>query len=224
MHKYTRLIFLVPILLLVASCSNIGKNEEGLIEYDIVYLSNQTSVPTYLLPKTLKLKFKGSRNITSIEGFMGQFSITNIADNKRNTNTTLLKIIDNKFVSTEKDIYPCFFEGLQGLKIKITNEKKVLAGLECQKAVAVLPGAQISKFEIYFTKAIRISEPNKINPYNEIDGVLMQFNIRLQNIEMQLVARKHTKTSIPESDFSVPEHFKKIGNKKLTELVGQLLE
>ena len=224
LYKYTTLIISVTFLLFLTNCSNIGKNEEGLIEYDIVYLSNQTSVPTYLLPKTLKLKFKGYRNITSIEGFMGQFSITNIADNKDKTNTTLLKIIENKFVSTEKNIYPCFFDGLQGLKIKITSDKKVLAGLECQKAIGYLPSATISKFDIYFTKNIKISNPNKINPYKDIDGVLMQFNIRLQNIEMQLVARKHTKTSIPESDFSVPEHFKKIGNKKLTELVGQLLE
>ncbi len=206
------------------SCSRIGKNEEGMIEYDIVYLSNQTSVPTYLLPKTLTLKFKGNRNITSISGFMGQFSITNIADNKKGTNTTLLKIIDNKFVSYENDAYPCFYDGLSNLKITKGTKTKKLAGIECLEAIAYYGSKPNDFFEVYYTTSISIENPNKINPYKEIDGVLMQFNIRLQNIEMQLIARKHVKERVLESDFEVPEKYKNIGNKKLTELVGQLLE
>lgn len=217
-------IILVTFSMLIASCSHIGKNEEGIIEYNIEYISNQTSVPTYLMPKTLTLKYKGNRNITSIEGFMGQFTITNIADNKKQTNTTLLKIIDNRFVSSEVNVYPCFYDGLQDLDFVFTEDTLILAGLKSYKVLARFPDQKNETFEVYYTNLIGIEEPNRINPYNKIGGVLTQFNIRLQNIEMKLVAKKHEKRDIPESDFNIPDGYKPISNTKLSELVGQLLE
>lgn len=198
---------------------------QGTIEYDVTYLSNQSSMPTNLLPKKIVLKFKAHKSITTIEGFMGMFSLSNISDFRKNTNTTYLKVVDNKFYYVgEKNEVPFFYDQLNTLNLTFTNETKMLAGMLCKKAIASPQGKEIKDFELYYTQEIILENANKATPFNSIDGLLMQFNIKLNNIEMKLTASKYKPEYFSSDIFDIPKDCKKISRKKMVNILSKLLE
>ena len=84
-----RITILVSIFFLfLLSCDSIdfSNQPQGVLEYNVVYLSNKSSMPTNLLPKKVILKFKAHKSITTIEGFMGMFSLSNLSDFRKQTN------------------------------------------------------------------------------------------------------------------------------------------
>lgn len=220
-------LLICAFFLILFSCDSIDFSDQpqGVIEYDVTYLSNKSSMPTNLLPKKVILKFRANRSITTIEGFMGMFSLNNICDFRKQTNTMLLKVMDNKYFCVgEKYSPPFFFDGIKDLQITFTDEKRIIAGLNCKKAMITFSDPSQSPFELYYTEDIKLKNPNKSNPFSVIDGVLIQFNIRMSNIEMQLVASKYKKENVSADIFDVPDNYKKVSRDKLSGVLNKLLE
>ena len=214
-------------MLLVTSCvsTDSDNQSQGVIEYDVTYLSNQSSIPTNVLPKKITLKFKQNKSITTIEGFMNMFSMSNVCDFRKHTNTMILKVMDSRYVHYgEKYDPPFFFDSLKDLKIVQTKEFKVIAGLKCKKALVTASSKGVSPFEIYYTQDIKLKEPNKSTPFESIDGVLMQFNIKLSNVEMSLCASKYKKEIVPSEIFDIPDNCKKVTREKFARILTKLLE
>lgn len=227
-HCDMRFIPLVLIFFLIlSSCDSIdfSNQPQGMIEYNVTYLSNKSSMPTSLLPKKVILKFRAQKSITTIEGFMGMFSLSNISDFRKHTNTMLLKVMDNKYYyAGEKYDPPFFFDGLKNLEITQTEQTKIIAGLMCKKAIISFADTTQVPFELYYTEQIQIKNANKSNPFSSINGVLMQFNIQISNIEMQLTASKYVVENVSAELFDVPKEYKKVARDKLTNVVAKLLE
>lgn len=212
---------------MIVSCDSIhyGGKAQGVIEYDVTYLQNNSSVPTNLLPKKVTLKFKNTKSITSIDGFMGMFSVSNIADIKKRTNTVVLRVMDNRYYHPgEKNEELIFFKGLNTMKIKLLNEQKLIAGLNCKKALVTFTDPKIQGYDLYFTDSIKIENPNRANPYEAINGILMEFNLNIENVEMRLVATKYTPAEIPDNTFEIPDNYKKVSQEKMATIVTKLLE
>ena len=221
------LTLIVLFFLLLSSCSTIDFSDQpqGIIEYDVSYISNKSSMPTNLLPRKVILKFRAYKSITSINGFMGMFSLRNISDAKKNTNTMMLKVMDNKyFFSGEKNDPPFFFDGLKNIKITKVNGNEIIAGLQCHKAIVSFSDKSNEPFEILYTNEIKIKKPNKATPFNSIDGVLMQFNIQLSNIQMKLTASKYLKDQVSSDLFDIPKEYKSVSRDKLKGVLTKLLE
>ncbi len=224
---FTRLILILIVPTFFFSCGrfDFSHQPQGIIEYEVEYLSNRSSMPTNLLPKKIILKFRSNKSITTIEGFMGMFSLSNIYDFRKHSNITLLKIMDNKYYCiAEKNEAPFFFDSLTNISIQFTSDTAILAGLPCQKAIVTYKADSLRSFDVYYTKAIELEEPNKSTPFYEIDGILMAFNIRLNNIEMRVKATKYKKTNIELSVFEVPDNYKRISRKKMGSVINKLLE
>ena len=222
-----KLVFVCAAILLITACVSSDSSDQlqGIIEYDVTYLSNQSSIPTNVLPKKITLKFKQNKSITTIEGFMNMFSLSNISDFRKQTNTMILKVLDSKFVHYgEKHEPPFFFDNLGELNIVLTNETKIIAGLNCKKALVQPKNKEINAFDIYFTEDIKLNKPNKSTPFNSIDGVLVQFNIKLNNVEMQLCASKYKKEYFSSDVFDVPDACKKVSREKIAKILSKLLE
>jgi GLPGLI family protein len=214
-------------ILIASSCGTIDFSDQpqGIIEYDVTYLSNKSSMPTNLLPKKVVLKFRSSKSITTIEGFMGMFSLSNISDFRKHTNVSLLKVMDNKyFYHGEKNESPFFFDNLKDFDIAFGNDSKILAGLKCKKATLRFKDKNNSPFEVYYTEEIKLKNPNKSTPLNAINGVLMEFNINLNNIEMRLTASKYKNESIPSEIFDIPEKYREVSRQKMSNVITKLLE
>ena len=133
-----RILIIIALFFVLVSCGTLDFSDQpqGIIEYDVTYVTNKSSMPTNLLPKHVVLKFHAHKSITTIEGFMGMFIFSNISDFKRHTNITLLKVIDKKYYyEGSKNEYPIFFEDMSKIKIINTNDKNIIAGLTCKKAL-----------------------------------------------------------------------------------------
>jgi GLPGLI family protein len=221
--------FTVAVILMLAllSCNTFhtSKEQQGVIEYDVTYMQNYSSVPTNLLPKKVTLKFKSNKSITTIDGFMGMFSVSNITDLRKHTNTVLLRVMDNKYYTEgEKDELPVFFDGLDNMKVVFANDTKKIAGLTCKKAFVAFPKTNRQGYEVYYTDHILIKEPNRANPYHEIDGILMEFNMSLYNVSMRLNAKKYLPVEVDDDLFEVPDDYKKISKEKMASIIIKLLE
>lgn len=209
------------------SCDSIdfSNQPQGVLEYNVVYLSNKSSMPTNLLPKKVILKFKAHKSITTIEGFMGMFSLSNLSDFRKLTNTVILKVMDNRYYyAGEKYEPPFFFDDLKNFEIKLVDKTKLIAGLNCKKAIISFTDTLKPKFEIYYTNQILIKNVNKSNPFNSINGLLMQFNIRISNIEMQLTASKYKPDNVSDDFFDISKDYKKVSREKMAGVIDKLLE
>lgn len=221
------IIFTLALILLATSCGTIDFSDQpqGVIVYNVTYLSNQSSMPTNLLPKKVVLKFRASKSITTIDGFMGMFSLSNISDFRKHTNTTTLRVVDNKYYCPgEKYQPPFFFDNLQDINITFLNDSKQIAGLNCKKALLQFKNQKLTPFEIYYTEEIKLKNPNKSTPLNSIDGVLMEFNIHLNNIEMRLCASTYTVENVSSDIFVIPDKYREISRQKMSGVINKLLE
>ena len=183
------------------------------------------NISTSMLPKTMTMRFKDNLSMYRINGLFGAFVISNISDTKHNTNTTLLKLLDNKYCyQGEKNEFACCFDAMDNLKIVNTDETKNILGFNCRKAVATFPDSDRKPFIIYYTDDIRIKRPNGTNPYKEIDGVLLEFELNINQINMRLKPRSFHKTEVSEDEFGIPSGYKKISRKEMEEIFNELME
>ena len=221
--------FLFFLLLFIISCqppSEKQKIEEGTIEYEITYIEKNTSnYLSALLPGKMTLKFNSDNCMNEIEGFFSLFSITNYIDSKKHKSTTILKFFSKKYIyEGKKNEYSCCFDDFSGIEIEYVNETKQIAGLECKKAIVHFPNSRKESFVIYYTTDIQIDDPNWANPYQMIDGVLMEFQLKLGSINMKLIAKEVIENKIFDTDFDIPLNNEKISRKKMENILDKLVE
>ena len=223
-----KLLIIFPILLLFTGCTlNNEKYSqvEGIVKYDILYQRIElTSIPENLLPKTMTFTFNKRYSKNTIEGFMGIISIINITDLKKDTVTTVLKFLDNKYYFTSKPReIPCCFEIMDKPEIKFTNDSLLIAGVICEKAFLNFPDSMLNH-SIYFTRDIKIKNLNRNTAYEDIEGILMEFMMELSTLTMQFKAKSIKFKPVSDDEFIVPKGHKRISRGKMVEIINQLLE
>jgi len=199
--------------------------DQGYIEYDITYLENKLEkVSLSFMPKTMVLKFNKKYSQNTIDGFMGLISIRNISNIEKNQTTTLLKFLDNKYSYLAKNNEDaCCYEMMEKLQIDFLEETKEIANYTCNKAIVTYPASGTS-FPIYYTKNINVKNPNQSNPYNSVDGVLLDFQLKLRGLTMNLTAKKVEFTEISNKEFIIPKDYKYISRSKMAEILDRILE
>lgn len=203
-----------------------GKIYEGEITYTITYIENTIpSVSTSLLPKKMVRKFRKDMISSSMEGFMGMFKIVTITDLRKNTNTTLLQVMDNKFCYTAPPgDYGCCFDPYEGIQIVFCPEKKEIAGFVCNRAIITAGSMQKDSVEIWYSPDIGPAFANQLSPFEPIDGMLMNFNLGLQNLKMRFTATEVKRKSMPRSQFSVKGEYIPVTRIRMEKIISALLE
>lgn len=220
----------VSILLLAftLSCENLGfsgKLDEGSIEYDIIYLQDEKDNPLIsLLPTTMSFKFKEERSIQKIEGWMGIFQMAGIADRENDIRIAVLKIMNEKYYyQTTMNGPPFGFDEMPGITVKPSDSTKTIAGYLCKRSDVFIKDSIQPIFSIYYTNEIQLSNPNCNNPFNMIDGVLLEFQMSFQKIPMKLTAKKVLKEEITDEEFETPEGYSKVPKEKMQEVISNLM-
>lgn len=211
--------FLIAIFLLVSltACENImsgNKISEGKIVYEIEYLDDEKENPLIsLLPKTMEIQFKENNTATNIEGFLGTFKMRLISDFEAEKNHAVLRIMDKKYIQTVDfgDI-PAGYE-LEDFTIENTDEKAEIAGYKCKVALVKVEGKDPIK--LYYTDAINIKNPNAGNPFHEIEGVLLGFQVKLTGLNMRFRAKKVVAQEVSPDQFIIPEGYEEVSKEKL---------
>ena len=224
--KYLSLLLIV-IIFIFSSCENIpmlslGK-KEGTIKYKITYLDTAAVKNMLdLLPSTMNYLFKDDN--TKIKIGVGIFSSAYISNIDKAISITLLKIMYVRYLYEEKiSEKSVLFENIPGMKVDIKeNETKKIAGYKCQKATISFPGTDKKPYDVYFTKKIKIKNPNQNNPYKEIDGVLLDFQLKLLGLDMRFTADSVNFNKVKEDEFEIPKDYKKVNKPKIEETLNSL--
>jgi GLPGLI family protein len=212
------------------SCSEQGHKSqlsEGTLEYKVEYESDSSAALTMqMFPKSMTLKFKNYLSVNRITGFLGLFELANYANARKGTNSTCLKIMDNKYSYSSSESEPlCCYDPFDGMNIVFhEGETKEIAGYTCQHAIAHFENKNHKDFDVYFTNEINVKSPNSNNPFHDIRGVLMQFSLKMKSLNMVITANSVKAGSFKSSEFEKPKGFKAISKNKMEEYLYTLLE
>jgi hypothetical protein len=218
-QKIAYLIFSIVITYAFSGCSNADEKfiSEGAIVYSAKVV-DETNPMANLAPSKMTIYFKDNKSCAEMSAGMGLFSTSFISDPETKTLTQLVKLLNKKFslVQNEQEIkkenanYP--------MKITPLPETKIVAGYNCKKAHVKLGDEYGTEFDIFYTNDLDIKNPNFANPYCEIDGILMEYQMKKFGLEMRFTATSVKKEVVDDAIFELPADFKKISQEEMNEL------
>jgi GLPGLI family protein len=196
--------FLVFAIVLGYGCGNKKAGNgisEGVIEYDAEPVDKAHPMAD-LAPSKMTVKFKDNKSCVDLSAGMGLFSTSFISDPETHTMIQLVKLLNKKYVHIF-DTIELKKENAVGPRMVIekTNETKMIATYKCKKAIIKFPGNEHSSFDVYYTNDISIETPNWSNPFSELDGVLMEYQISQHGLEMHFLAKSVTSSDVDDATF-----------------------
>ncbi|PKP20439.1 MAG: hypothetical protein CVU05_09085 [Bacteroidetes bacterium HGW-Bacteroidetes-21] len=230
MNKLYLVLFFAGLSLFIYSCDSVDKLfsdkiDEGFIEYDIEYLQDERENPLIsLLPTTMEFKFRDNASVQKIEGWMSIFSMSGIADRNNDKSFAMLKIMNEKYVYETTMSGPSFgFDEMTGFQIVYTDCTAVIAGLPCKKAEIRFNNDTIPDFSIFYTDMIKLDNPNIQNPFGEIKGVLLEYQMSFQKIPLRLKAKNVSQEDVLDEDFEIPAGYESVSREKMQEVISNLM-
>ena len=208
-------------IILLNSCSNDTSKglSEGVIEYEAAAVDPSNSLASFA-PNKMTVKFKNDVAKVELSAVMGLFSTTFISNPHDKTLTQLTKLLNKKYAhisdvsEIEKDN-----ELTKDMVIEETNETKVIAGYTCKKAIAKFKDNKKPDFTIYYTDEIKINDPNWINPFYKINGVLMEYQMEKLGLELRFTAKSVKKSELDDDDFDRPKEYQIISREEMEQLL-----
>jgi hypothetical protein len=212
-------------VLILAGCSKSPDLPDSLtahhIKYKIVYLDEQAGdIPTKILPGQMDAYYTDYFVLSRIEGFLEQFTLTQIADLKREKVTTLLRFFDSRF----------YYEGKNGelpvaiiepdhMDCTLTGETTLIGGLHSER-VEVDTGDE--QFNIYLTKDFEVKRPNIATPYRCIDYPLSEFRVQLSLLKMHLSCKEFETKTIDSNLFDIPPEYRLVSKQDMEHIINSL--
>jgi len=192
----------------------------------VFYLDNKIqSVPSQSLPKELVIKFKDGFYLSELSGMFGYFKIINIINHRNSSNLTYLQVLDKRYYyQGEMNELSPGFSKMPEMKIEYGDEVKNICGFECKPAIISFPSSDIKSFTVYYTNEIPIKNPNTSNPYVDIDGVLLEFQLNLSKVEMKLTAKSVSFKQISSKEFKNKSNFKRVPGEFITTVLDKIME
>lgn len=177
-----------------------------------------------VLPSRMKLLFNEKQAANSIEGFMGIYRLNAVTNFSTRKCSTILKVLDKNYLFKGiRDEQMCCFDTMDGMEIQETDETKVIAGFNCRKSIVRLPATN-ECFTIYYTEEINLKHPNATNPYKNVKGVLMEFELNLLYLKMRFVAEKYQVLNEVDFKNKLPENIRVVSRDQMTQLLSRLME
>jgi len=201
------------------------KINEGIIEYRI-------SHPYYdgpmgaLLPDKMVMKFKDNKyRIDIAKGNM--FSTTIISDCNEKVLQSAFSLINDKLgctlteeeLQTELNSFPSPY-------YIHSKEIDTIAGVYCNKSVAVFREIFFPEITIWSTDKINIDQPNWCFPFKDIDNVLMAYELNKFGHVFRFEAERIVEKPISDSIFTLSKAYKMVDmktvNSELSEMIKDL--
>ncbi len=227
LHLTNKLYFTIAMAILtLVGCKGAGEDKisEGIIEYDITYPYFKDEFMIGLLPKKMNLEFKNNIYKSTVEiSMFGTSLISNCLD------STLIMT----FHFGKKKFYTVLDAQLTETMIQKNgvpdvvelNSTDSIAGVLCKKHMGVFDNLKDGyDAEIFETHDINIKNSNWCNPYRDIDGVLMGYEIDQFGLQMRFRGNQVKDTLINDSIFNIPQNYKKVPLERMLYEVEQLFQ
>lgn len=226
--NYLRFLFLfLFVAIFFSSCNkkeSVHEVDAKIISYEVNYINDLAgSIPTKILPNKMELIFGEQYAKNTIEGFMGQFSLSYISNLKKEKVITLLKIFDKKYYyqGSSKEL-PCGINPMKNMVLIPNGKSATILGFEAKEYDLNIGG--IEGMKVYTTSDIQVRNPNCSTPYYSIDEVLLQFYTKLSVLEMYLVAESFKEETISSSIFSIPNGYTEVSRLKMENTLAELFK
>ena len=210
------------LIVLFSSCSsdNTDGNDEGIIEFDTKGIDEQH--PLYgLAPSSATLKYKKEKFAMEMST-MGMFNTSIIGDTKAKTVAQTVKFMDIKqaCVENEKDILTDNLE--YAIRIEETRETKKMLGLKAHKIKVTMVNNPTISFDVWYTKELGMENCNSLNPYSQVQGLLLDYRIKKMGLEMHFVAKSIKKVEVPDNTFEIPASMKIVSKDEMAKFFANL--
>ncbi len=194
---------------------------EGIIEYEITYPKiDANNMVLSGMPTKAALKFKNNNTINEMSGMMGLINIAYISNQTNHSVFQSLTLFNKKYVSTiSPEDMKRLNEGFVS-KMEFGNNVMIIAGFKCKEAIVTLKDN--STLHVYYTNDIDIANPNWSNPFSEIGGVLMDFEMERYGVVFHMKAKTVLAQKIEESSFQFSDEYKKISYSELEKILMEL--
>lgn len=220
-------ILLAIIIFSCYGCQNFlyKSNNEGSIEYKITYPpeATQDNFLAPFMPTKMLMNFKNDITVSEIKIGIGLMSVSYIADPKAKKLITLLQVANKKYAlildSTQVNEQ---LNKSPELKIIFSNETKTIAGFKCNKAT-VTDSDNVS-YDVYYTKDIKVKNPNWDLPLKKIDGVMLEYQIKQNNILMKLTATNVNGREVDDKIFDIPSDYKIVSKAEMPEVFSRFFQ
>lgn len=203
-------------MLFLSSCGSEEEITEGEIEFEITYPYYQGSgFMASMLPDKMIMTFKDGVYKTEVaKGTL--FKSAFIVDCNNNTVINLFHFgTKNIFCRMgEKDVKKILAKEPKPQYLE-TNDGDSLAGFLCTKTVAYYEEVEQPDVAVYTTSDIKIPNSNWWTPFNQLEDVMLEYEIERFDFRMRFTAVKFTKREVSEDEFKVPSQYKKVSIKKI---------
>lgn len=170
--------------------SDSNKSQSGAINYTIDYPSafgDEDDLMRLFLPKNMVFSYKGDFFKTEIKN--GKVFSTSFIGNSKDNNMmagTMYFNIKNmcNFNEGDREVY---LDSQPSYNIVKTDKTKTIANISAKHAFAINKKSNDTS-DIYYTDEINIKSPNWFTPYNEIQGVLLAYEIERYGLKMRFTA------------------------------------
>lgn len=193
----------------VMFCSCKKGIDEGTLTYTIQFDEKEKAERPIigLLPESLKYYYKNKSSVMEISAF-GMFRTAYISNFKKKTNGILFYFMPKKFKCEAKFGEPMIgFDSLPGIILTPTKEEKEICGLEAHKVHVSFADTTKEEYDIWYTKDIKVNNPNWHTPYRDIDGVLLDYRIALKDISMHISLSEISDKVVEDSKFEFSDDF-----------------
>jgi GLPGLI family protein len=219
MRKTSVYLLLILFAAFLSGCSSNKENfiSEGVIEYDAVAIDKENPMADFA-PIKMIVKFKNNVLRADLSAGMGLMKMAVISDANKGTVIESVKLFNNKFanildsnqVKKEYATFPAF-------NLIETKDKKVIAGYKCKRMIVSFLDKKHPDFDVYYTDEINLQRSNWSTHFNQIPGVLMEYQLKKHGLEMRFTAKSVTKSDVEDSSFELPNDYQIISTEKMEE-------
>jgi hypothetical protein len=223
--RLTFVLFVAAILAMsLTSCRERGGKyiDQGEIHYNINYVGT-FGIPKEALPQNLIVSFKKDKILFEMIGF-GKSGILNLANPDDGIFDTYFSFFTKKYYYAAQagEIFPGF-EAMDGMILKKTSKTSVICGFNCKNAEVTFPADRANVFDIWYTNEIKVKNPNASTPFNQIDGVLMNFFFFMGPSELRFEAETVYKKEIPDITFQRREKYERVTRESINKFINQMI-
>ena len=207
------------------SCKQRGGKyiDQGEIHFNIEYVGSFGSVPKEALPQNLIVSFKKDKILFEMLGFANS-GILNLSNPEKGYFDTYFSFFTSRYyyAGQQGEIYPGF-EVMKGMTLRKTSKTSVICGYNCKNAEVTFPSKGEKVFQIWYTNEIKVKNPNASTPFNQIDGVLMNFFFFLGPAELHFDAENVFSKQIPDETFERRLKFQKVTKEEIKKFIDQMI-
>lgn len=202
-----------------------GPIEEGVVHYDVTFpYAKKGGLMGSMLPDEMTMKFEEGRYVTELTAGMGMFKMRFVSNNEEKILHHTVDMMKKKImVEMNEKGAEQMLEDFPELAILEAKGRDSLAKLPCKKAIGHFSSPEEPPMDIYYTDRIALDDPNWCNQFNELEGVLMGYEVMRFGKRMRVTATEVEAKEIPDEAFST-EDYKKVSVEEMNETMQKLME